>query len=855
LKKGGIPNEPLYPKPVAVHPRMADLKAHREAIQSLNSRSLRLSYALQNFSDIRKAHKRVLDPKRGGGRTHEGLKILEGIDIERLAIELAGTDWSGKKATSTVFRLAEKTLRWCRIVDVTHKQKFNLGRVILSAFVYAEVYRLEADDDAYDSPLYVVEIDSLWWKGTKPNKTSDKPFPNWKKNIDQDGNRLVKPSWPCPQDKEYVPTLNQDDIWLRAVHALESTAFRINKDVLKYVIETDKKVATRIIHKEPRPEQYKRPRELLDKRYKTDKIEKLRELRQKDKALRRKDNKANEAIKKENARIKGRNRTKRRKGLEDEPLKPLQRSKDYHTTVKQDQTWTNFWLEHKRLEKNRWRVISRRQRFEREVEWATTLAKTNKPFYQRISVDYRGRVYLPDFSYQGSDFCRAVIEFDEACVLTRQGVIELMRHTTNVEGIDLPHNAKYFYGLEENPRYADIGFDPIGMWSGVKAADSPFCFLRACLDWRNVYANDYLVAKSLAEHGDKELQEMVDEFDSEDWKEIQEVFDNADRRVVKHSDFEKGALRQSPDRKVLFTHLPIAADQTNSAFQHMALMMGDDGDALLERTTGEEDIYKTVGARFTKVEERFRRKIAKMIIVPWSYGGTEYSCKEKVREWRRDHAGEIPFLDRLISTELAEFVHFAFDILKDEFRVCIDYQTVVKGCVEEAQKHLTDGIAWQTVSDFAIVQRVYKTSPKPLRGKVIKSYEAEEEGWLKADMPLDEIDWRKMKTKAPPNLVHSYDAAMVHLLLGNGFQLNPEVGPPTGGSGHLVEPLVTVHDSFSSLPLDSSYLLMILKLLFESMYHWGDPLMDFCSQVSGLKKPRRKRKVKITTNPESVTHS
>jgi len=42
--------------------------------------------------------------------------------------------------------------------------------LLLSAFVYAEVYRLEADDDAYDSPLYVVEIDILWWKGAKPGK-------------------------------------------------------------------------------------------------------------------------------------------------------------------------------------------------------------------------------------------------------------------------------------------------------------------------------------------------------------------------------------------------------------------------------------------------------------------------------------------------------------------------------------------------------------------------------------------------------------------------------------------------------------------------------------------------------------
>jgi|APSaa5957512535_1039671.scaffolds.fasta_scaffold13680_1 hypothetical protein len=837
---------------------MVDLKTHQEAIRSLDNRSLRLSYALQNFSDIRKAHKRVANPDRGGGgRTHSGLKPLEGRDIENLAIELAGIDWSGRKATSTVFRLAEKTLRWLRVIDASHKQKFDLGRLLLSAFVYAEVYRLEADDDAYDSPLYVVEIDILWWKGAKPGKTSGKPFPKWEKNIDQDGNRLVKPSWPCPQDNEYVPTLNQDELWLRAVHALESTAFRINKDVLKYVIETDKKVATRIIHKEPRPEQYKKPRELLDKRYKTDKIEKLRELRQQDKALRRKDNKANEAIKKENARIKGRNRTKRRKGLEDEPLKPLQRSKDYHTTVKQDQTWTNFWLEHKRLEKNRWRVISRRQRFEREVEWATTLAKTNKPFYQRISVDYRGRVYLPDFSYQGSDFCRAVIEFDDSCVMTKRGYMELFRHTGNTKGIGASHQEKDFFTSDATNIYTKIGVDPVGEWQSIASADSPYCFLRACLEWGNSFASSH-IAGVLGYCPKILLGDRVPNQQEHD--ELRSIYDKAEKCVVASSEFEKDELLPSPDGQHLVSHLPIAADQKNSAFQHMALMMGDDGKALLERTTGEEDIYVTVGARFTKVEEKFRRKIAKMIIVPWSYGGTEYSCKEKVREWRRDNAGEIPFLDNLTSAELTKFVHYAFDILKDEFDVCIDYQNIVKKFVEEAQaKDSTNGIEWITSGDFNAVQRVHKTRKKPLRGKVVKSYE-EEEGWLKAAIPLDEIDWRKMKTKAPPNLVHSYDAAMVHALLGQGVSLFPD--PLTLADDRdvpvtvVIDPLVTVHDSYASLANESTYLPDKLKIIFAVLYIEGDPLVDFGSQVSGEKKPQRDSKSAMSLiGTKGVTHS
>ena len=56
----------------------------------------RISYALQNFSDIRKAHTRALanDPnERGGGKTWVGLRFLEGRDIESLAIELTLIDW------------------------------------------------------------------------------------------------------------------------------------------------------------------------------------------------------------------------------------------------------------------------------------------------------------------------------------------------------------------------------------------------------------------------------------------------------------------------------------------------------------------------------------------------------------------------------------------------------------------------------------------------------------------------------------------------------------------------------------------------------------------------------------------
>ena len=63
--------------------------------------------------------------------------------------------------------------------------------------------------------------------------------------------------------------------WYLAVHRLETTAFRINDEMLDLVIETDKKEATRII-----PKSYKssKAQKELDKRYKEDGIKRLEKL-------------------------------------------------------------------------------------------------------------------------------------------------------------------------------------------------------------------------------------------------------------------------------------------------------------------------------------------------------------------------------------------------------------------------------------------------------------------------------------------------------------------------------------------------------------------------------------------------
>ena len=63
----------------------------------MRSDTARVSFALQNFSDLRKT-----PGTRGGGKTMAGLKHLKGKDFDRIAIKLLETEWTGKLVTSSL---------------------------------------------------------------------------------------------------------------------------------------------------------------------------------------------------------------------------------------------------------------------------------------------------------------------------------------------------------------------------------------------------------------------------------------------------------------------------------------------------------------------------------------------------------------------------------------------------------------------------------------------------------------------------------------------------------------------------------------------------------------------------------
>ena len=699
---------------------MTDIEIHKQAILALDIREDRFAYVLDNYHDIRLHHERISESKDYViNEIWHGLNYLEKCNVGHLSRNLCAVDWGGKKATFTIFRMAEIAASLLGFEkEIDESGLFDLGRALLSAFTYANIYALERCNESKDSPYIVVDIFGSMPANTLPNKTRHEPFPPWKKNTDDFGNRLVRACYPCPQELQFVPEIQSDLQWVDAVRKLETTGFQINKDMLNWVIENDQIETSRIIQK---PEDYS--------------VFKNRK----------------EALKKS-------------------------KNKDY-----------KYWEEFHWLEKFELRLRLRRSRFERELEYAKRLAESRKPFYHRVGLDYRGQLYLPDFSYQGSDFCRAVIEFAEHGTLNKQSYVELIRHTMDHEGAGdgLDADEKYFFGIKRIASWQKIGSNPhkYALLEDLRKMEKPYCFLRSCFEWRDyepAYKND----------------------------------------------------------KIFDSHLPISADHRNSALQHIGLMVGtSDGTSLVEQCL-RSDLYNVI-AQKTSLPTEEARRIVKVIMLPWSYGGSELSFKDEIRDYQLDHVGEIPYLDNLNENEFLKLFIDVCEILKNEFEIVERYKEIVKTAVKKGSNRKDraslEGIEWQVNSQFIVNQSIFKT--KEVEGVVANSFLNYVNLAVKEIKRPYEIDWKKMEDKAPSSLVHSQNATTAHQLISRGtVSMSRRYAPELKHYNRLV----TLHDSFSVLIADARQSLDGLHLLTNFLYV-TDPLSQFESRVSGEEVKTRKR--------------
>ena len=859
-----------------------------------------------------------------------GLKHIKGKDYDRIAIRLLDTEWTGKLVTNSLMRMADEIEAELALTKLSWLDKWQMGRVLVSALCYAQIYKMDQEarggERGWQRPLFLVKTaEGLELEKKTIDRTRHEPFPKWTRPTDNRGNRLVRPCRPCPTNLEFEPTIS-DKPWLEAVHRLESIPFRINKALLRWAKETDANPDTRVIpHLPPNFERNITALENDKKKLGIDEIEKLWV---KDEKLRKKDRKANDnryekisSLSEEMRDLKGDKFKQERARLREEikalkDLPPI-KSKGYHTTEKQDGVWNKYWEKAYALEDKRQRYEATRLQFESELVTAETLLKDGRPFYQRVSVDYRGRLYLPDFSYQGSDFCRAVIEFDGAQAVDKDGWKHLLRHTANAFGKANTFEEKIKFRLPDSntSRYINIGLDPLGQFKHWEKADKPFCFLRSCIEIMDV-TTPWL--KGILDGDDPEqLKRMSGEATlskAKEWfRKVTSRYSVLDLHPMEWVDgdgdkYVSGDYHDAPDNLHYLSHLPCEIDQSNSAFQHIAQMMNRRD--IYEKVLG-IDVYSDVANKLPSdvfsglKNEDEKRKIVKLVAVPWSYGARLKTIKKAVTKTRRLNPDKISYLEDLDDSEITDLCRSVIKQLNTEYPVFLEYQEKVKAAVQAVEhRQKDDFVEWDTPLGFIAHQKVHKTKPKEdlvYPGPEYKEQTGKDDREVRAKLPKDEIDWDEMRTKAPPNLVHSYDSALVHGTLwaggrfyqvaeksdqqspitwgATGMQINEDIGadskriisgiPPywddpdlahtsakdsgPKDTNHWLFPVVTVHDAFSCLASHCDDVIDALQHNFQMMYAGFDPLQRFLESVTEGTYPLRHRDYRWVSHPDQFS--
>jgi hypothetical protein len=364
-----------------------------------------------------------------------------------------------------------------------------------------------------------------------------------------------------------------------------------------------------------------------------------------------------------------------------------------------------------RISRQDWRRRQQRKRILREARELATLER----FYFPVFTDFRGRIYQRGgvLTYTGGDdYARGLLEFADGESLDKDGVGWLTWHMAQMWGRqeDWPKgaNGRPYLPLGDGTAWLDDGVKLIGRWQDAK---HPAQFLAAALA----------------------------------------VADASEGRPV---------------------HLPVRVDASCSALQHLALLTRDENLARSVKLWGNYDLTGRRGVSddhdddpsddfYQRVAEEtgFERSHVKAVIVPTLYGAGWKTSAEgllKKRNKKRLSKSQIEDANK-IRDAAKRLAPRAFGLLKWFAEVA------------EAHNQRDLPVRWTAPSGFQVIQdpRVVKHAKNPEQVKV--RIDGEFVNLVKRVRSEFICKW-KQPISAPPNIVHSLDAALLtEIVAGSGI--------------------------------------------------------------------------------------
>ena len=234
-----------------------------------------------------------------------------------------------------------------------------------------------------------------------------------------------------------------------------------------------------------------------------------------------------------------------------------------------------------------------------------------------------------------------------------------------------------------------------------------------------------------------------------------------------------------------------------------------------------------------------KRKIVKLVSIPWGYGSGWESCADDLDEFRRDKPDKAQYLWTLEIQEINRLARRVIRILEENFDACVRFRDMVKWVVAEVEKSgQKDKIEFLTPTMFNMVIRKCavtdeKNSPQ------VEVWNGEKNVDLKVREPLG-VQWyseggqKSIQNAAPASLVHSMDASLVHGIVAMGRFKEVRDGDALVMQHKMEDwiwyPLATCHDAFFCLAPHVEDLKQRLEEGLLGLYRTFDPLKSFAAQ-------------------------
>jgi len=279
--------------------------------------------------------------------------------------------------------------------------------------------------------------------------------------------------------------------------------------------------------------------------------------------------------------------------------------------------------------------------------------------------------------------------------------------------------------------------------------------------------------------------------------------------------------------------LPVGIDATCSGLQHLAAMTRCGTTAALVNVTPTPkpaDAYRTVAEASLpymseKYHEWMNRKITKRSVMCTPYGVTQQSARNYIRMALREAGHEFD------STQLTEITNAIFrKAIPEVLPGPINVMAWLKSSASQILDSGKETIQWTTPSGFVVSQdlrmsNTIEVQTRLMGGARIKCKVAD--GYLGPDKPHH-------RSALAPNVVHSNDAALLHLTFAFWDQ-----------------PFTVIHDCVLGRSCDMDDMAKAIRQEFAEMYK-ADVMQDWADEV-GVDLPEEL--IQNTLDIESVNES